>query len=56
MNLKRQLEMQRRYAAQARGEKLGDHAVDVVPMIADEPDEAPKRKPRKKAAEPVGGE
>ena len=58
MNLKRQLEMQRRYAAQARGEKprRADPEVEVVPMSADHVRELPKRKPRKKAAEPAGGE
>ena len=55
MNLKQQLEMQRRYAAQARGEKprRADPEVEVVPMGADHVREVPKRKPRKK---PEGGE
>ena len=51
MNLKRQLEMQRRYAAQARGEK----PVEPMRISADfiEIPDKPKRKPRKK---PEGGE
>ena len=58
MNLKQQLEIQRRYAAQARGEKPGraDAEVEVVPMSADHVREVSKRKPRKKPAEPAGDE
>jgi len=55
MNLKRQLEMQRRYAAQARGEKPR-RAIELAPIPADYVFDKPKRKPRKKAAEPAGGE
>ena len=53
MNLKQQLEMQRRYAAQARGDKPGraEPEVAVVPMSADHVRELPKRKPRKKTEE-----